>query len=206
MYVEHYRTSSKELKLQEIKINNVLEWEVIETAETEWPSPFNFALTQDGGLWFCVDYRELNSVIVCGSYHITWMEEFVYSLEMLLILLTWMQTADTGKVKLPGVMEIKLCFRDMLGCFNSSLCPFYWKMHLETFQSVNRAILSPIHWLYKFVHLNHVVKFSESAVAHINHMGCILMLLTDVRVPTGLNKCTFLLNIINHLGHITSCR
>lgn len=72
-----YQAGPKARKLKKDEIAEMLDLEVIEPAQNKWTSPIVFALKKDGTLWFCVDYRKLNSVIVRDFYPILCMDECV---------------------------------------------------------------------------------------------------------------------------------
>lgn len=49
----------------------------VEPIKFEWASLILFVPKNDESLCFCVAYRFLNSVIVCDSYAIPFMDEFI---------------------------------------------------------------------------------------------------------------------------------
>lgn len=69
-----YCTGSKAFDLERLEIENMLEMNPSEPAQTEWASSVQFALKKDGTLRLCIDYRKGNAVTVRDSYSIDkWM-------------------------------------------------------------------------------------------------------------------------------------
>lgn len=52
------------------EIDDMLEREVIEILDSLWSFFIVFVKKKDGIIWFCIDYRKINDVIVKDSYFI----------------------------------------------------------------------------------------------------------------------------------------
>lgn len=58
----------------------MLEWGVIEPSRSPWAAPVVIAPKKDGGLRFCVDYRELNKVTKKDVYPLPRIDDTVDAL------------------------------------------------------------------------------------------------------------------------------
>ena len=67
-------------KIVKKEIKSVLEKKVIEPGQSPWDSPVVLVKKKDGSLWFCIDYRKLNSVTKFDAYPLPKIDEILESL------------------------------------------------------------------------------------------------------------------------------
>lgn len=63
-------------------------------------------------------------------------------------------------------------------------------------------MLSTVKWQYAFVYIDDIVKLSRFPEENIKHAVMVLWLLKNADVVAKLQKCAFLTNNINYLGHV----
>lgn len=59
------------------ELDIMLSMRVIEPSHSEWCSPIVLVPKKDGTLWFCIDFRQINSLSVVDPYPMPRTEELV---------------------------------------------------------------------------------------------------------------------------------
>ena len=57
-----YRVAPLEQEFIKDEVSRMLEHNLIQPSESPWASPVVLVRKKNGKLWFCIDYRKLNSV------------------------------------------------------------------------------------------------------------------------------------------------
>ena len=55
---------------------------IVELSTSDWAAPIELLKKRDGSLWFCVDYRKLNSVSQVDAYPMPRMDELIDNLRL----------------------------------------------------------------------------------------------------------------------------
>ena len=69
-----YRMAHIELKELEVQLQELLGKGFIRPNVSPWGAPMLFVKKNDGSMRFCIDYRELNKVIVRNKYPFPWID------------------------------------------------------------------------------------------------------------------------------------
>lgn len=94
VYTVPYRAEPTARQLAAEEINRVLTEEAMEPPTTEWSAPIVLAPKKGGPLCFCVDYRKLNAVTICGPYQLPSMDACIDSMRDIIVFYT--QGANSG--------------------------------------------------------------------------------------------------------------
>ena len=70
-----------ELKVLKLQLQEVLEKGFIRSSVSPWGTPMLFVKKKDGTLRLCVDYRQLNKMIVKNKYPLPKINDLFYQLK-----------------------------------------------------------------------------------------------------------------------------
>ena len=80
--------------------------------------------------------------------------------------------------------------------------PFGLRNAPATFQRTLDIVLSPAKWRFCIVYIDDIIVFSKSPTEHLNYIDHVIGLLHNDGLSLKLNKCSFMEDKIEYLGHI----
>ena len=76
-----YKMEPTELKELKSPLQELLDKGFIQPRVSPWSAPVLFVKKKDGTLWMCIDYRQINKVIVKNKYPLPRIEDLFYQLQ-----------------------------------------------------------------------------------------------------------------------------
>ena len=201
-YQQPYRAGPKQRELEKAEIDKMLSLDVIEPANSEWAAPIVFAPKKCGALRFCIDYRRLNAVTLRDSYPIPRMDECIDSLGQANIFSSLDCNSGYWQIAMSEEDKKKTAFTSHFGIFQFLRMPFGLKNAPMTFQRAIDIILAPFKWQSVMVYLDDVIVFSNNADQHLEDLTAVLRLLHNAGMTIKFNKCFFMHETIEYLGHV----
>ena len=175
-------------------------------SSSPFAAPVLFARKSDGGLRFCIDYRNINSKTIKNRYPLPLIEETFNLLGKAKI---YMKLDVRGAYNLLRVKEgdeHKLAFRTRYGLFKPSVMQFGTTNAPADFQGfINTAIREALDD-FPSAYLDDVLIYSDSEEEHIGHVKWIMQRLLEAGLYLKPEKCDFHKETVRYLGLIISTK
>jgi len=177
---------------------------VIESSTSPWLSPVVLVRKKDGGIRFCVDYRQLNRVTVADAYPMPRLDQAIDELSGT----KWFTALDAKSaywtIEVDSKDRPKTAFSDGFRLFQFRRMPFGLATAPSTFQRAINAILSPALGKHALAYLDDVVVYSRSFEDHLDHLDEVLDLLERAGFRLNVAKCQFATNSFKFLGFLVT--
>jgi len=195
-------TGPKQKEFIDKELERMQRLELIRKSYSEWASPIVLVKKKDGGLRFCVDYRELNKQTRKDSYPLPKIKEMLDTLNGA----QWFSTLDlaSGFWQVPIRPEDvhKTAFTTFRGTFEFLTMPFGLCNAPATFQRLMDKVLRDYVWQSVVVYMDDVNVFSKSWKDHLDHLRNVFECIKKAGLKLNPEKCKFGSEELKFLGHI----
>lgn len=173
---------------------------VIESVNSACASVAFFARKKDDSLWFCIDYRKVNSVTVKLSYLIPRMGECIDSLGHAKVFSTLNEYSGHWKIQIKPEDGRETAFTFHAGTYQSIWMTFDLANEANTFQRALDLILFTLNWKICLIYLEDVIIYSNSIKEHIHHVAEIFTAVKEAGVNLKIRKCSFFSDSVECIG------
>ena len=171
------------------KTNRMLEYRIIEPAASPWACNVVLVKKKDGSLWFCVDYRRLNSITYKDSYPLPLIDNCLNALAGS----SWYSTLDlrSGYYNIPIAESDcdKSAFITRQGCFRFTVMPFGPTCAPSVFQCLMDVVLCGLSHQACLVYLDDVIVFGRTFDEHLTRLGEVFDRLRAANLKLKPSKC-----------------
>jgi hypothetical protein len=178
----------------------------IRQSSSPFAAPVLFARKPDGGLRFCIDYRDINSKTIKNRYPFPLINETV---NLLGKAKKYTKLDGRGAYNLTRVKEgeeHKLAFQTRYDLFEPTVMQFGTTNAPADFQSyINNAIREALDD-FASAYLDDVLIFSDSEEEHVDHVKCVMQRLLEAGLYLKPEKCEFHKETVRYLGLIISTK
>ena len=156
------RMSPQKMKKEEECVTEMLTGGQIEPSDSPWSSPVVLVTKNDGGTWFCVDYRRLNDATVKDAYPLPRIDDTL----VMLASKQWFSTLDLAsgywQVSLSREARAKTAFATHSGLFQFKVMLFGLCNAPATFERLMDRVLQGLWWTRCLVYLDDIISFGSS--------------------------------------------
>ena len=196
------RMAPAKRKLVEEETAKMLASGVIRPSRSPWAAPVVIAAKKDGGIRFCVDYRELNKVTRKDVYPLPRIDDTVDALNGAKFLSAFDMLSGYWQVPLsPGDAQ-KTAFVTHEGLYEWTCMPFGLTGAPATFQRMMDTVLAGLKWQCCLVYLDDVVVFSRTFDDHLRDLRLIFNRLFEAGLKLKPSKCFFCCTELLYLGYL----
>ncbi|GJU03115.1 putative reverse transcriptase domain-containing protein, partial [Tanacetum coccineum] len=175
-----YRLAPSKMRELSIQLKELLEKGFIHSSSSPWGAPVLFVKKKDGSFRMCIDYRELNKLIVKNRYPLLRIDDLFDQLQGLNVY----SIIDLRS----GYHQLRIQEEDI------PITPFRtWYDHFE-FQVMPFGLTNA-----PAVFMDLMNRDEEE---HEKHLTIILELLKKERLYAKFSKCDFLLDLVQFLGNV----
>ncbi|EXX52028.1 gag-pol fusion protein [Rhizophagus irregularis DAOM 197198w] len=174
-----YRTSKNERNFIEEEIQRMLQEGLIERSTGPWAAPVVLVRKKNRKLRFCVDYRELNSITMKDAYPLPRIDDMLNSFGKAQWFTSLNLASEYWQVEMDPADRPKTAFIIQFGTYQFKVMPF---------------------GLYD------VIIYSDTFEQHLEHLRVIFDRLEDAGLKLNPDKCSFVKEELEFLGHIVSNR
>nr|GEY25701.1 hypothetical protein [Tanacetum cinerariifolium] len=176
-----YRLAPSELKELSDQLKELSEKGFICLSSSPWGALILFVKKKDGSFCMCIDYRELNKLIVKNRYPLPRIDDLFDQLQ---------GSSVYSRIDLRYVH------------FEFQVMPFGLTNAPAVFMDLMNRVCKP--YLDKFVimFIDDILIYSKNKKDHEEHLKTILELLKNEKLYAKFSKCDFLLESVDFLGHV----
>ena len=187
-------------------IEEMLQKDIIQKAESPWNSPIVVVPKKNGTIRLCVDYRQLNKITSRPIFPIPNTKNIFDTLEGA----TYFSSLDLSmgyhQVEVREEDIEKTAFSTKTGQYTYKRMPFGLCSAPSTFQMVMNGLLRNFTWRQCVCYLDDVLIFGKTLKEHVLNLSSIFDALLKAGVKLSPNKCFFLRKELKFLGHVINAK
>ena len=199
-----YNLSEHELSVFKKYIDKHLKNDFISRSKSSAEASILFIKKTDESLRLCVNYRELNAIVVKNKYSISLITNILNRLRKakVFIKLDFREVYNLLRIKKKD--EWKIAFRTKYETFEYNVLSFELLNEEVSFQSYIDRTLTDFLNKFCICYLNDILIYSENKKKHERHVQQILKALRKHRLFVKLDKCFFNKNWMKYLDFIVT--
>lgn len=200
-----YRPSYAEKKELRALLDSLLERSIIRHSESEYASPIVLVRKKSGELRLCIDYRELNKLLLKDNYPLPNIEDLIDSLHGK----RYFTKLDLKN----GFYHIRVAERSIkytafttpFGQYEFRYMPFGLKVAPPRFQRyINQILVELIRQTKVVAYMDDILVISETVEQHLEILKDVFKLFVANKLELRIDKCSFLQNEIEFVGYLVS--
>jgi hypothetical protein len=199
-----YRMSTLELKELQMQLEELIEKGYICPSVSSWGALVFFPKKKDGTLRLCIDFRQLNKVIVKNKYPLPRIHDIFDQLKDAKTFSKIYLRLGYHQVRIKQEDISKTAFRTRYVHYEFTVVPFGLSNAPVVFMCLMNGVFREYLDKFFIVFLDEIIVYSKLEEEHENHLRMVLQLLRDHQLYAKLSKCSFYQKKINYLGHIIS--
>jgi hypothetical protein len=202
--IKPYRYSPAQKDEIERQLREMLENGKIQPSSNPFASPVLLVKKKDGSWRFCVDYRQLNNMIVKNKYPLPIVDELLDELHGA----RWFSKLDMKsgyhQVRVAQGDEYKTAFKTHNGHWEFKVMPFGLTNAPATFQAAMNAIFEKLLRKGVLIFMDDILIYTETLEQHKQILQEVFQFLLDNKLFLKQFKCFFAQPQLEYLGHIIS--
>ena len=186
-----YKMAPTELKELKSQLQELLDKGFIRPSVSPWGAPVLFVKKKDGTLRMCIDYRQINKVIVKNKYPLPRIEDLFNQLKGAGVFSKISLRSGYYQLRVKEVDVPNTTFRTRYGHYEFLVMPFGLTKASTAFMDLMNIVFRPYVDQFVFVFIDVILVYSKDAQEHEQHLRIVLETLREKRLYDKLNKCDF---------------
>ena len=154
----------------------------------------------------CIDYWQINKVIVKNKYPLSRIEDLFDQLKGASIFSKIDLRSGYYQLRVKEVDVPKTAFRTPYGHYEFLVMPFGFTNALAAFMDSMNRVFHPYLDQFLVVFIDDILVYSKDAQEHEQHLKIVLQMLREKNLYVKLSKCDFWLKEVSFLSHIVSAK
>nr|GEV08025.1 putative reverse transcriptase domain-containing protein [Tanacetum cinerariifolium] len=197
-----YRLAPLEMQELSDQVQELVDRGFIRPSTSPWGAPVLFVKKKDGSFRMCIDYRELNKLIIKNRYPLPRIDDLFDQLQ---------GSSVYSKIDLrPGYHQLrvrdeyipKTAFRTRYRHYEFHVMLFGLTNAPAVFMDLMNCVCKPYLDKFVIVFIDDILIYSRNKEEHANHLRIILELLKKEKLYAKFSKCDFWISIVQFLGHV----
>ena len=196
--------ASAELKELKVQLQELLDKGFVRPNVLPWGAPVLFVKKKDGTLRMCIDYWQINKVIVKNKYPLQRIEDLFDQLKGAGVFSKIDLRSGYYQMIVKEVDVLKTAFRTRYGHYEFMVMPLGLTNAPAAFMDLMNKVFRPYVDQFVVVFIDDILVHSKDAQEHEQHLKIVLQTLREKKLYAKLSKCEFWLKEVSFLGHIVS--
>ncbi|XP_075088504.1 uncharacterized protein LOC142170482 [Nicotiana tabacum] len=159
---------------------------------------------KDGTLRLCIDYRQLNKVIIKNKYPLPRINDLFDQLKGASLFSKIDLRSGYYQLRVREQDVPKTAFRTRYGHYEFLVMPFGLTNAPAAFMDLTNRVFKPYLDQFVVVFIDNILVYSKNREDHYKHIRIVMQILKERQLYAKLSKCEFWLNEVAFLGHIVS--
>nr|GEV84448.1 putative reverse transcriptase domain-containing protein [Tanacetum cinerariifolium] len=186
-----YRLAPSEMKELSKQLKDLSEKGFIRPSSSPWGAPVLFVKKKDGSFRMCIDYRELNKLIVKNRYPLPRIDDLFDQLQGSSVYSNIDLRSGYHQLRVREQDVPKTAFRTRYGHYEFQVMPFGLTNALAVFMDLMNRVCKPYLDKFVIVFINDILIYSKKEKEHKEHLKAILELLKKEKLYAKFLKCEF---------------
>ncbi|KAL0560281.1 hypothetical protein IC582_000681 [Cucumis melo] len=199
-----YRMAPAELKELKVQLQELLDKGFIRPSVSPWGAPVLFVKKKDGSMRLCIDYRELNKVIVKNRYPLPRIDDLFDQLQGATVFSKIDLRSGYHQLRIKDGDVPKTAFRSRYGHYEFIVMSFGLTNALAVFMNLMNRVFREFLDTFVIVFIDDILIYSKTEAEHEEHLRIVLQTLRDNKLYAKFSKCEFWLKHVSFLGHVVS--
>lgn len=188
------------VELKELK--DLLEKGFIRPSTSPWGAPVLFVRKKDGLLRMCIDYRQLNKVIIKNKYPLPRIDDLFDQLQGARCFSKIDLRSGYHQVRVREEDIPKTAFRTRYGHYEFKVMSFGLTNAPAVFMDLMNQVFRPFLDAFVIMFIDDILVYSRSEKDHAYHLRMVLGTLRQRELYAKFSKCEFWLSFVAFLGHV----
>ncbi|XP_057190663.1 uncharacterized protein LOC130554808 [Triplophysa rosa] len=189
---------------EESHLKKMLDSGIVVPSNSEWASPIVLVRKKDGGVRWCVDYRQLNDLTIKDAYPLPKIEECLDVLGGAKTFSTLDLQSGYWQIEMKLDDRHKTAFATRYGLYEYTRMPFGLCNAPGTFQRAMELVLRGLQWDTLLIYLDDIIIFGEDVEQCIERLAEVFRRLQEYGLKLKPSKCQLLRDEVLFLGHVVS--
>ena len=186
-----HRMAPVELQELRVQLQELLDKGFIRPSTSPWGTPVLFAKKKGKTLQLCIDYRQLNRIMIQNRYLLPRIDDLFDQLRGARVYFKIDLRTGYHQLRVRETDIPKMAFRTRYGHFEFTVMPFGLTNALEAFMDLMHRVFQPYLDQFVVVFVDNTLIYSQSEWEHEYHLRIVLQLLRDHQLYTKFSKCEF---------------
>ncbi|GKC14769.1 putative reverse transcriptase domain-containing protein [Tanacetum coccineum] len=197
-----YRLASSKMKELSEQLKELSDKGFIRPSSLPWGAPVLFVEKKDGSFWMCIDYRELNKLIVKNRYPLPRIDDLFDQLQGSSVYSKIDLRSGYHQLRVQEEDSPKTTFRTRYGHYEFQVMPFGLTNAPAVFMNLMNQVCKPYLDKFVIVFIDDILIYSKNKQEHEEHLKLILELLKKEELYAKFSKCEFWIPKVQFLGHV----
>ena len=186
-----HRMAPVELQELRVQLQGLLDKGFIKPSTSPWGTPVLFAKKKGKTLRLCINYRQLNMVMIQKRYLLPRIDDLFDQLRGARVYPKIDIRTGYHQLRVRETDIPKTAFRTRYGHFEFTVMPFRLTNALAAFMDLMHRIFQPYLDQFVVVFVDDILIYSQSEWEHEYHLRIVSQLLRDHQLYTKFSKCEF---------------
>ena len=186
-----YRMAPLELKELKVQMEELVSKGFVRPSTSPWGAPVLFVKKKDGSLRLCIDYRELNKVIIRNQYPLPRIDDLFDQLQGARVFSKIDLRSGYHQLKIRSEDVPKTVFKTRYGHYEFLVMPFGLTNAPTVFMDLMNKIFHPYLDQFVIVFIDDILIYSGSKEDHEKHLRVVLQILRENQLYAKFSKFQF---------------